>query len=251
MAKCPPEAAGRPRSAFTLIELLIVIAVISLLMAVLVPTLAIAKERARRITCRNNIHSFLIGIHTYASENDYALPSGLSDHGDDEHTPVLARATIDMLTEQIGNDRVMVCPWLRHQFEGPVGWDYGDYGYLFIGYNYLGGHEGTPWPQLGLAEDTWKSPQFVTDRSNVPLVTELNTWTQYMGHQMSFAPHGKRGPVDDFMKPTTGGMTSKEIGAVGGNNGFLDGSANWKDIEDMKIYRSSRGYGPDGCFSYW
>ena len=237
---------------FSLIELLVTIAVISLLMAVLVPTLTIAKERGRRIVCRNNIHQFLIGIHSYASENDHELPNGQSDHDQDEHTPVLAKDTIDMLTEEIGKDRVMVCPWLRNQFEGPVGWDYGNYGYLFIGYNYLGGHGGTPWPLIGPAEETWKSPQFTTDQSSKPLLTELNTWTPYPGHQMSFAPHGRRGPVDDYMKaPTGGGKTSKEIGAAGGNNGFLDGSAHWKDIEDMKIYRSSRNYGAMGCFSFW
>ena len=68
---------------------------------------------------------------------------------------------------------------------------------------------------------------------------------------MSFAPHGKRGPIDDYMKPGTGGSTSEQIGAKGGNTGMLDGSAHWKDVADMKIYRSSRAYGENGCFSSW
>ena len=249
---CILKAIDSKYSGFTLLELLVTVGVISLLVAVLIPSLLVAKERGRRIVCRSNIHQFLIGIHSYASETDNALPSGLSDSGEDEHTPVLSRSTIDMLTELLGNDRVMVCPWLRKQFDGPVGWNYGEFGYLFIGYNYLGGHGGTPWPLAGLAEETWKSPQFTTDKTSKPLLTELNTWTPYPDHQMSFAPHGSRGPIDDYMKAPTGkGKTSKEIGAAGGNNGFLDGSAHWKDIEDMKIYRSSRNYDELGCFSAW
>lgn len=231
------------RSAFTLIELLVVIAIISLLMAILVPTMTQAKERTRRIVCLNNIHSFIVGIQMYASQNNDALPNGGG------HTPILSRETIDTLAELMGNDQAMVCPWLGKQFDGPVGWNY--YGYLFIGYNYLGGYQETPWPLIGLAEDTWISPQQATDKPLMPIITELNAWTKHPGHRMTFAPHGKRGPISDYMEPGTGGSTSEQIGADGGNIGMLDGSAHWKDIADMKIYRGSLGYGTDGCFSSW
>ncbi len=60
--------------AFTLIELLVVISIIALLMAILVPTLSLAKERAKRIVCANNIHQFMIGIDVYTKQNDEYLP---------------------------------------------------------------------------------------------------------------------------------------------------------------------------------
>ncbi|UCF05380.1 MAG: prepilin-type N-terminal cleavage/methylation domain-containing protein, partial [bacterium] len=89
-----PTAARRPdRPGFTLIELLTVISIIALLLAILLPTLFSIKERGRRAVCLSNVRQFIVGIHIYAGDNDTRLPSGLSEMGEDEHTPVLSRAT--------------------------------------------------------------------------------------------------------------------------------------------------------------
>src|SRR5215469_16006254 len=57
------------RGAFTLIELLVVIAIIAILAAILLPVLQAAQERARRITCLNNLKQLGLAWVTYA--NDY------------------------------------------------------------------------------------------------------------------------------------------------------------------------------------
>ena len=58
------------RSAFTLVELLVVIAVIAVLMAVLLPSLRAARERAKRTVCAANLQQIGRGIMIYAMDHD-------------------------------------------------------------------------------------------------------------------------------------------------------------------------------------
>ncbi len=245
------------RAAFTLIELLVVIAVIALLMGLLVPVLSRAREQGRRAACMGNIRQFIIGIQVYASDYQERLPIGLSDfhEPEDEHTPILSRAMRNALVKIIGDERSLSCPWLREPFDQPGGWYYvfegQDYGYV-IGYNYLGGHRGTPWPLFEPANAKWVSPQRSFDTPSTPLVTELNAWSTY--EMMTFAPHGPRGAILESGHSgnvSFEGAPSEQIGAVGGHVGRLDGSVSWKHIRDMKIYRGSRRWDDAGCFTTW
>ncbi len=55
------------RAGFTLVEMLTVIAIISLLVAILVPALNIARESARGTTCKNNLRQFGVGMQEHAT----------------------------------------------------------------------------------------------------------------------------------------------------------------------------------------
>ncbi|MHC4705135.1 MAG: type II secretion system protein [Planctomycetota bacterium] len=236
------------RFAFTLIELLVVIAVIALLLGLLIPVLGRAREQARRVSCMGNIRQFIIGIQAYSSDHGEHLPSGLSDFQEpqDEHTPILSKAMRDALVEIIGDEKSLSCPWLRKPFDQPGGWYYvfegQPYGYV-IGYN---------WPMLGPATAEWVSPQRSFEKPSTPLVTELNAWSA--DEQMTFAPHGPRGAILESGhsgNASLEGAPSQQIGAAGGHVGCLDGSASWKNIRDMKIYRGSRRWDEGGCFTTW
>ncbi len=52
---------------FSLLELLVVIAVIAILAALLLPTLAGAKERARRAACKSTERQFILAVNEFLS----------------------------------------------------------------------------------------------------------------------------------------------------------------------------------------
>ena len=61
-------------TAFTLIELLVVIAIIAILAAMLLPSLARAKEAGKRISCLNNLKQLSLSAQMYVQENEDTYP---------------------------------------------------------------------------------------------------------------------------------------------------------------------------------
>jgi prepilin-type N-terminal cleavage/methylation domain-containing protein/prepilin-type processing-associated H-X9-DG protein len=70
----PSTTNPRTRTGFTLVELLVVIAVIALLAAMVVPALGKAKTQAQRTACLNKLRQWGLALNMYADENGGNTP---------------------------------------------------------------------------------------------------------------------------------------------------------------------------------
>lgn len=63
------------KSAFTLVEILVVISIISLLVILLLPSLKKTREASLRMACLNNLHQIGVAMQSYIGDNSDCLPS--------------------------------------------------------------------------------------------------------------------------------------------------------------------------------
>ncbi|MEY4387483.1 MAG: hypothetical protein RLY20_2766 [Verrucomicrobiota bacterium] len=217
---------GDSRKAFTLIELLVVIAIIAILAAMLLPALATAKEKAKRIACVNALKQLGLALHMYGSDNQEWLPTGVRDDGM-EHTIWIGSSTYNSI-KQYSATNMTTCPNLAASFQYQSGAGY------VIGYTYLAGHS-TPWAVAGLP--LWTSPKKLIDNPTLIMACDLNEYSPQ--DLWVVAAHTKTGgkPLTGVKVPTT----PAQVGAQGGNQLLLDGSVHWRNLRAMTNYPAIPG----------
>ncbi len=69
----------KSRQSFTLIELMVVIAIIGILIGFLAPGAMKLREKARRSKCQNNLRQIYLALSSYRDENKERYPASLDE----------------------------------------------------------------------------------------------------------------------------------------------------------------------------
>jgi len=112
--------AGRvpgPRG-FTLVEVLVVIAIIAVLCAILFPVMSAAREKSRQTVCASNIRQVGVALRMYADDCDGMLPPATTQiPGGHFSTPWQGQLDIvwwDLVLPYMRDERVLYCPSAKH-----------------------------------------------------------------------------------------------------------------------------------------
>jgi prepilin-type N-terminal cleavage/methylation domain-containing protein len=85
------------RSAFTLVELLVVIGIIAILIGILIPVLGRAKSSASLVACQANLRELGTAVQLYVAANKGSLPPGFYENAPEPGSTITVTRWVDLL----------------------------------------------------------------------------------------------------------------------------------------------------------
>ena len=215
----------RPGAAFTLVELLVVVAIIAVLASLLLPAIMHARYAARRVRCAMNLKSVGMSAIVYANDfdgefpphkdNSSSWPWGFSDWGMQKsnfYRDYLSRKEVFFCPEDLANGRNSEASRCYPHFpsKSPDAWR------VDISYNYFYGR------------DAWHPEKANKRQGEISLddVTEPSRST-ILADVMRFSKSPPYDQITNWNHISHSGGGSSPLDRAGGNMFFVDGHAAW------------------------
>jgi prepilin-type N-terminal cleavage/methylation domain-containing protein/prepilin-type processing-associated H-X9-DG protein len=228
---------SRRRRAFTLVELLLVVAVLALLISLRLPALARATDQTKRSQCASNLRQFNLAMLIYANDNNDRFPTNSGAYWAWDTSP-----NIGTFVETTGSKwTVMYCPGTAPRFDDTDNWNF--YNYAIPNYRVLGYATTLPGnPSVAL---TNINPTL----NPVPVQVSFGIYLNPLASQrvlladVAISVPGQNDPALRYTYNFTdiqGGYYSAHTSShlaghfpIGGNLGMLDGHVEWRKFDDM------------------